>query len=359
MKSSKRKSSKQSSCSNRLYKSWIHILGFLILAIGVVCIIASFEIPVWVPAKRAEEFSDVTMVIGQILISISVTALLFEQFGYADYTTRRICDVLVRNEVLDILSQKRKEELKDRLFEDIYLGRQPEPDPLRLVDQLDEDIDRLLADYYYEFYYISCDISIVETLQGQKLFRKQIHRNLTARPIQTGKECTFKRLYQVQISGLEKDAKDKDGNPLAAVKITKLVIRGETLKEGENEDYYLKISPQPDDASPYTNVYEIVLNSKWTTFSNELRVEMTYETYVPYSDPYYSVTVDRPCKFFSCNFNFHADTHDLHVKGYGFMSKGDALRKHQIKMPYGVMVRYRSWILPGDGAVAFFYPKAE
>lgn len=170
MKSSKRKSSKRSSWSNRLNKSWIHILGFLILTIGVVCIVASFEVPIWVPAKRAEGFSEVTMVIGQILVSISVTALLFEQFGYADYTTRRICDVLVRDEVLDILSQKRKEELKDRLFEDIYLGRLPEPDPLRLVEQLDEDIDRLLADYYYEEYNRSTKspISKAQTVKVQE-----------------------------------------------------------------------------------------------------------------------------------------------------------------------------------------------
>lgn len=233
----------QSRRKNRLNKSWIRILGLLIFIIGIVCIIASFELPIWVPKERAKAVSDITMVTGQILVSVSVTGLLFEQFGYADYTTRRICDALAQDEVLDILSQERKEEMKDRLFEDIYLGRSPEPDPLCLVKQLDGDIERLLADYYYEEFFTSCDISVVETQDGQKLFRKQIHRNLTACPIQTGRECTLERLYRVQRPGLKDGTKDRNGVVLDAVKITELIIQDETLTEGTEEDirdFYLK-----------------------------------------------------------------------------------------------------------------------
>lgn len=349
------KRSKRFPASSRLGRGWMRILGLLILVLGVVCVLMAFELPVWVPPERTEQISDLAMTIGQTLISIAATALLFERYGYADYTTKRVCDALARDEVLNVLSPKRKEELKDLLFEDIYLGHQPSADPLSLVDQLDQDIDRLLENYYYEEYYTSCDISIVETMDHQKLFYKQIHRNFTAHPIRTNCECMLERLYRVRISGLGEDTRDLNGNPLSAVQIKKLVIRGKDLKEGK--DYQLKVEPLPDDSSPYMNIYTIELNSEWKTFSDELRVEMVYETYVPYSDPYYSVTVDRPCKYFSCNFSFSTDTHDLHVKGYGFMSTGDTLRKHQIKMQNGVTVRYRSWILPGDGAVAFFYPK--
>lgn len=339
----------------RLNKIWMVLIGILAIVAGVGLIILSFQLPDWLPEGYGETASSTLMAVGQVAISVSVTALLFEHFGYVDYTVNRVCDALSRDEVLHVLDDARKKELKDILFEDIYLGHQPAQAPKELVDQLDKDIDTLLKDYYYEEFHTSCDISMVTAQDGQRYFCKHIHRAITVRPIRKEKPCQVSRLFYLRTNDIPSGTKDLRGNELLPVKFLKVVVNDQELEEGK--DYHLD-GRKDKDAGPYSINYTLLLNNKsLLEIGTHLRIELVYMSHVLSTDPLYSVTVDKPCKFFSCQINSNISDYNLHIKSYGFMAFGDSTRRMHIETQNGVNVRFRSWILPGDGTVVVLKPK--
>lgn len=348
--------SKKKPDERRLNKSWIFLSGTVIIALGVITILLSILCKPLISKDYRDVVASTCSTLGQIAISIGVTGMLFEHSGFADYAVRRMCDVLLRDETLRGLSMDRRQELKNLLFKNIYLGSQQTDDSLALLDQLDKDTDKLLSDYYYEEYITYCDMSFVETADKRILLHKNMRRIFTAKPVQEGASCKLERLYYVRISGPHGTIKDKSGQEIQPLSILRVVINDKILTP--KEDYSLKYLAGRFDADPYSSSYELVLKKpELLIFSKSLKVELHYETYVPYNDPYYAVTVDRPCKFFLCTFSKDISNYDLTVKSYGFMSYGSAQRKHQIKTQNSIAVRFRSWILPGDGALAILSPQ--
>lgn len=339
----------------RLNKIWMILIGVLVIVAGVGLIILSFQLPEWLPDGYGETASSTVMAIGQVAISISVTALLFEHFGYVDYTVNRVCDALSQDEVLSVLNDSRKRDLKDILFEDIYLGHDPAQAPKELVAQLDKDIDTLLESYYYEEFHTSCDISMITAQDGQRYFCKHIHRAITVRPIQKGKSCQMSRLFFLRTNSIPSGTKNLHGDILLPVKFLQVSVNGQELEE--KKDYQLT-DAYDKDAGPYSINYRLILNDKkLLEIGDQLRIELAYVTHVLSTDPLYSVTVDKPCKFFSCHINSNISDYNLHIKSYGFMALGDNTRRMHIETQNGVNVRFRSWILPGDGTVVMLTPK--
>ena len=340
----------------QLNRNWMLLVGALAILIGVILIYLSSHLLEQMPEEYRDMTASTIMPLGQVMISISITALLFERFGYVDYTVSRVCDALTRDEVLNVLDARRKEELKELLFEDIYLGHQPAQDPGQLVQQLNEDINVLLADYYYEEYHTSCDISIITAQDGQRYFRKHISRIITVRPIQADRQCELTRLYYLHTNDIPPGTKSQDGHELSPVRFTELSINDKKLLP---ETEYQLVRDKNTDSSPYSVNYELKLkdHSLLKLTDGQLRVKLVYTTHVLCTDPLYSITVDKPCKSFSCHFSSNIPDYNLHVKSYGFMSFGSSTRKMHIQTQNGVTVRFRSWILPGDGAVAMLMPK--
>lgn len=339
-----------------LNRNWMLLVGALAIFTGIFLIYFSSHLPKQLPIQYADMISSTLMPLGQVIISISITALLFERFGYVDYTVNRVCDALARDEVLNVLDAERKEELKELLFEDIYLGRQPAQDPSQLVKQINTDINTLLSDYYYEEYHTSCDISIITSQDGQRYFRKHISRIMTVRPIQMDRECKLTRLYHLSTNNISSGIKDQEGNVLSPVQFVELSIGDKTLPP---ETGYKLVQEKNTNDSPYSVSYRLVLTDKnlLNLSDKPLQIKLVYVTYVPNTDPIYSITVDKPCKSFSCHFSSNIPDYNLHVKSYGFMSFSNNTRKTHLKTQNGETVRFRSWILPGDGAVAVLTPK--
>lgn len=346
---------RQKKHQRRLNKIWMILIGILAIAAGVGMIILSFFLGDWLPEGYGDTAASTVMAVGQVAISVSVTALLFEHFGYVDYTVNRVCDALAHDEVLNVLNDSRKKELKDILFEDIYLGRQPAQAPKELVEQLSVDIGDLLESYYYEEFHTSCDISLIIAQDGQRYFRKHVHRTITMKPIQQGGQCRASRLFFLRTNGIPEGTKDIWGNELLPVQFLQVRVNDQPLEQ--NRDYRSEVS-QDSDAGPYSINYKLVLNDvDLLEIGENLRVELVYVTHVLATDPLYAVTVDRPCKFFSCHISNSAPDYNLHVKSYGFMALGNSRRRMHIETRNGVTVRFRSWILPGDGTVAVLTPK--
>lgn len=346
----------------RLNSEWIRLVGGVIIIVGLVFVIGAQLSISLIAGRFGDVINSILMPLGQVLLSIGVTARVFEHFGYADYTTERVCEALASEEVLNVLNEQRKIELKDMLFEDIYLGRQPEKAPQELVHQIEGDMEALLADYYYDEYHTFCDISLFEDKNGRRFIKKKIHRTIMIKPIRAGKRCKVDGLFYSRTNKI--DAVGDDGETLAPVKFDSLYIDDVKMKEGID----FRLHSDECDHINYPRLYTIQMLRNGKAAEDalvlekaEMRVRMDYTTYVSCEDLMYSVTVRKPCKSFFCSFNCNIPEHILRVKSYGFMSFGrntpdKNARRIDVRTETGVTVRFRSWLLPGDGAIIMIEP---
>ena len=90
-------------------------VGVVGILVGIVLILISYHI------NFKDDVNSVIQMIGQTVISISVSSLLLEWFGYVNYTQKRMCEILAEDEVINILDMKRKRELKSALIKNIYM----------------------------------------------------------------------------------------------------------------------------------------------------------------------------------------------------------------------------------------------
>lgn len=338
---------------NRINKGWILLLGFLLLMVGIILTIGSILIQILFSSNWLTDcIKSTILTLGQVLISISATAILFEHFGYVDYAVKRLRDVLTRDDVIATLSTDKKKEFKSKITKDLYLFGDTDENSLELISLLDNDMDQILSDYYYSEHITYVDF-FVRKIEGEKYFYKIIRRTFTAKPIKYGKTCKLDGILFLRTKAIGENENSKIKN----ITISKLKING---KEISKYDYSCDGEKKLVDGDHYDIEYILKINKEeLITFNESCDIDISYETYTKYSDKIYAVTVDRPCRHFCCHFNIDTSKYDITLKGNGFMCYKNQQRKREIKTYNGKMLRFLSWILPGDGVVSVINEKKQ
>lgn len=300
----------------------------LVLIVGVIlCVLP-------VPDTHLKE---ILFSIGQLLISVSVGTLLLDWFGYVNYTRKRMCEILSENEVLKVLSKERKRDLKTAILNNLYMPNKDLGEN-NIVSAIDNEMDNILKDYYYKEYIMYIDIDVVD-LEGKQYIKKTIRKVYCAETI-NNETCQLKNLLYMQINPVRK----KD-----TVSLKELYINDE-----KQENINVKMD---DNTSEPGNHYDTIFYadisgiSKKLEFTDSITIDMTYETYTDINDTVYSNQVNKPCKHYCIHFNY-SDKIDLDLVGFGFMTSGNSEKTRVVRTLNGHMLRFMSWILPGDGVMA-------
>lgn len=300
----------------------------IVLALGIVFCCLNIGSAKW---------NNILNSIGQLLISISVGSLLLEWFGYVNYTKKRMCEILSENEVLKVLSTERKRELKTAILNNLYMPNKDLGDN-NIVSVIDNEMDNILKDYYYKEYIMYVDIN-VDKIDGKKYLKKTIRKTYCAETI-NNKLCDLEQILETQINPV----RGADTVSLKELYINEEKKEHIELKMGDNTDepgnHYDKIF--------YADIKNIRDELK---FDNKIAIDMTYETYTDIDDTVFSHQINKPCKHYCIHFNYSNDI-DLDVVGFGFMTNGNSEKTRLVKTLNGHMLRFLSWILPGDGVMA-------
>jgi len=275
--------------------------------------------------------------IGQVCISISVGSLLLEWFGYVNYTRKRMCEVLSENEVLRVLSKKRKQDLKTAILNNLYMPNKDLGEN-NIVSAIDSEMDNILKDYYYKEYIMYVDIS-VEIIDENKYIKKTIRKIYCADTI-NGEKCKLGKLLEIQM------------NPVLDDKT--LLLKELKINDERIEDIVIK---RNDNTGEPRNHYDTIFYADTSKiidkleFSDSIKIDMTYETYTDINDKVFSNQVSRPCKHYCIHFNY-TDKINLDLVGFGFMTSENTEKTRVVRTLNGHMLRFMSWILPGDGVMA-------
>lgn len=287
-------------------------------------------------------FKNVLSNFGSLVISISSGSLLLELFGYVNYTRKRMCEILCEDDVLHVLTVARKKELKTALLNNLYMPNKDLGDN-NIVQVIDNEMDNILKDYYFKEYIMYVDIGIIE-IDGVKYIKKEIKKTYEAETI-NNQECVIDNLLKMQISPIEN---------VEVVKLDYLYINNEQIKNVnlKNKDNYNEISNHYD-AVFYIDTEEIQEKLK---FTKQISVDLKYTTITEISDKIFSHQIGKPCKHYCIHFNYDSSL-ELDIVGFGFMTTNDKNKKRIVKKKNGHMLRFLTWILPGDGVMAVITTK--
>lgn len=274
--------------------------------------------------------------IGQLIVSISMGSLLLEWFGYVKYTQKRLAEILCKDEVLDVITDKRKRELKTAILNNLYMPDKDLGDN-NIVSVIDNELDNILKDYYYNEYIMYVDISLMEE-EGRKLIKKRIRRTFSAETINNQK-CTLGAILSAEINPVRGEN---------TLELNSLKINGEKYKVPIEKQDNTEDSSNHYDERFYADISTI---KDKLVFEDKINIDMEYTTYTDINDTIYSHQINRPCKHYCIHFNYTSEI-DLDLVGFGFMSNFGENKKRLVKTSSGHMLRFLSWILPGDGVMA-------
>lgn len=333
--------SKKEEIFNKVSLFAVSIIGCLV---GILLIVVTPNIPFLLKHKQTIE------TIGQTIISISFSSLLLEWFGYVNYTRKRMCEILVEDDVIKILDKKRKMELKSALIKDIYMYNAPtlQNEENNISTIIDNEMDNILRDYYFEEYIIYIDVSFVEH-NGKKYIKKKLRHTFTAKTINKQK-CILE-------SPINTYLKSSDEN-LEAFKLEKCKVDGQ-LQDISN--WKIIGEDNTDNMQQTYNKYYsfssiIKENNKIFTFNEKIDIDFEYSTYVEIDDLVYIYQIRKACKHFCIHYNAPIE-YKILMEGFGFMSTSDSQRQRLVETETGCMLRFLDWILPGNGVIAFLQPK--
>lgn len=290
--------------------------------------------------------------LGQLAITISVGSLFMEWFGYVNYIRKRMCEILIEDEVINVLDLNRKKELKSALIKNIYMNNAPQlqNEENNIATIIDNEMDNILQDYYFEECIMYIDASF-EPQNGSTYLKKKIRQTFTARTINK-QWCTLESPISTYFSPPE-----TDDEPLCLKKFC--------INNVPQDIASWKISTKPNTKemketynSHYTLESVIAENKDLFSFNDKIDIDLEYTTLVPSDDLVFTYQIRKACKHFCIHFNVPPE-YKLLVEGFGFMSLGNTMRQRLIETDNGSMLRFLDWILPGNGVMFVIQPKQQ
>lgn len=295
--------------------------------------------------KDIESLDVLLNTLGQVLITVSIGSLLMEWFGYVNYTRKRMCEILAEDEVIKVLDLQRKKELKSALIKNIYMYNAPklQNEEHNISTIIDEEMDNILCDYYFEEYIIYIDVSIDE-INGKKYIKKKMRHTFTAK--------TINNQETILLSPISTYLKPPKEDAVEAFKLEKFIINGEyqDVKNWQikTEDNIKKMPKTYTKRYSLDNIIDD--NKNLFSFSEKIDVDFEFTTNVDIDDLVYTYHVRKACKHFCIHYNAPKE-YKILMDGFGFMSTGNSQRQRVIETETGCMLRFLDWILPGNGVM--------
>lgn len=278
--------------------------------------------------------------IGVIVIVLAVGTMLMELFGYLQFYRKRIAEVFTDKELVNLLSDDYKKELKTSLLQGIY--KPDTTESTELISLFDDRLSNIMDTFYYSEHntFVECQ------LLDSQYIKKSITRVLEIKEINSQKSNYFEDLMCISYKELEK------GCSYDAFKMQSIEINGKPLEE--KKDYDFEIT---DCKEPYSKIINYRLINPME-IKNTLLVKMTYTTIVPIEDRLYSVKVNRLCKDMKCRVTFNKNDLEVYVTAFKFSTGTNTIFKCE-HFESITEANSNGWLLPGEGVAFSLFKKTS
>lgn len=331
----------------RFYEKYTLLLpGIISILIAIIFFIWERNIIIEISRTNNLELEVNKNIINNIAIvtmTFGLGSIVLEFYGFVDYMRRRIKDVIIEEDYLGMLSNSGRKELKRKLDRFIFFPNLKEISNDSLYHVIERDITDSLQDYFYKEYILSVNCTYEE-----ECLKKTIFKTVTFGHIDPNKEVKLDYMFDSCFTLFENVNKD-------------VFVLKKCIFEGENVTNKIKLSFEDikHDSHLDNKIYQkrVIVKSEGLTFKNKAMLELEYETFVPKNDLNFTSRVNKPCQHYCVHFNYNENEADVYWQGFGFMEQGKQSRLLTRKERNGITIRFKDWILPGDGSVFFIVPK--
>lgn len=272
--------------------------------------------------------------LGITLIALGCGSLLLELYGYASYFKKRVSEVFTEKEMISLLSNEYKRELKSSVIQSLYAPNTD--DSNELLSLFDKQLAELLSTLYYSDF----DLKVELSLLNDKYIKKTFVRTITIEEINSLNQNWYKNIFEITCKKLEDDY-------IPPYKLTGIIVdsvpvcdfkqpEGQLIQGGKNlSDRYRYRCELPQ---------EIEIKEK-------INLIVKYETVVPVDDILFSCKMDRLCKNFKCTFIFNKDEFELRLYGFNFSPEKRSFKLSGVDQDSWRELHSQGWMLPGEGIV--------
>lgn len=300
-----------------------------------------------------------------IMIVLSIGTMLFELFGYLSFFRKRIAEVFTRKELVNILSNDYKKELKFNLLQSIY--KLDTEDKSAILNLFDNQLSDVLQTYYYNLYDLHMECCI-DDIDGKKYITKRITKHIELKEMDSRKKNYYSTLINFSCKEIPNSKKD-------VLTIHSIRINGELLENrkdyqicdtgnysntkfnmfGRRVEKKVKKDKNASEFEPYPKTIDVSL-VKPIEINKNLIVDVDYTTIVPIEDKLYSFKTDLLCKEVRATVGFKKDEFEVLGNGFKFSteSKNDFVFNHHETL---TEISTRKWLLPGEGLIFTFFMK--
>lgn len=333
-------------------KEMLHLPGLALILIGLmgfaIILIVKMVFFDFLSSPFFVAFDEIFTNVSNVFIAVGLGSVILEFFGYIKYIKERLRDILIDDEYLEILNVEKKEELVNKLEEELYYPGVKYVDRTSLFHVVKDEIKPLLKEYYFEEYLIRVKCEIY----NQKYFKKSIYKKIVYNHLKPEENIFISnpplRIHLNSIEGQK------------VFQLTKFIFG----TSEEDKDLTQKVLKYVNDDKPTQSGYDLMYTINLEEIKEEFKLKdgqakiiLEYTTISAIEDDkYYSHRVSRPCKNYCIHFDYDPNLLVVHGEGFGFM---DTIKSRVEQRNHGdsQVIRFFNWILPGNGVNFTILPK--
>lgn len=275
---------------------------------------------------------------GEAIIVFGIGTIALEFSGFVKYTKNRLKEIVIEHDFLSKLKPDKLKEIKLKIESHLYpLNAVTNTDSLLHVIQ--KNVNPLLDSYFYKEYIVDVNVEIEDGY-----IKKTIYKKIVFSQYDDSKEQIIGTLFDIHFFQPKSD--NKSPLNLISFSFNKKNLPPQNLLE--EMKLHLKHEEILDDGK-YKQRF--ILNCDDLKFKEDVEINLTYNTFVPLTDRSFINRVEKPCQHYCIHFNYDKKQFKLFYSGFAFADLGNIYKKDVRTSRNSLMIRFKDWILPGDGTM--------
>lgn len=288
-------------------------------------------------------------------LPIGLVSIVFSYFDRMSYVREHVANAIFDSKGYLYFSEDKQRQIKNEIERNLCLK---DDDPHNLYSTVQDGIDEIIGDVYVNELIIHIDCQKVNGLFEKKMdetFEYMLPRtkNNLSRKYELSDLLPTHLLMESQIEFC-----DSQKTSEKCSRCTQLCTRDYKITvDNKNVELQLKKSaPRYKDIVDYKEEYtfkcknkkesSVVINDK------PVKIHLEFVSRVPVSDPIYAFKCKRATRNLTIHFDYDPEKLKVTPIGFGFMDRAMWNENMKIsKFPHSIKVRFRNWLLPGNGVV--------
>lgn len=331
----------------------------VIFLVGVLVTVISISVVIGLQfADNNFKQTTVWQILVDVFVSgipIGLISVLFSFFDKLSYAKHQVSAALYENEGYLLYDEKTQIEIKNRIEQNLHLTDIHDSESLYSVVQ--SEISDIVQDTYINEYNTTIDCDIEDGMFVKKFHEYIVYKNPNLKKKEVKKIYTEEMLSTRVFKHVQNNCDENFMSGKHCANCGSSCLRDvELWIDGKKKNVKVKRFVEKNNNTllpQYSTVYRFSMAEKYIDVGeNPVTVEIKFNTRVPIEDNIYVHKVKRATRNYTLDFRFNSNKMDIIPVSFGFMDENNIGNRVFIAhSDMGKQIRFRNWVLPGDGVI--------